>query len=72
MSAIVQGDKIENKYTFPRKLYTKSAWKNTIINLKNEKKKKREENMYVKKTGLSLNFVIVYWLEALESGIWKK
>lgn len=71
MSAIVQGDKIENKYTFPRKLYTKSAWKNTIINLKNEKKK-REENMYVKKTGLSLNFVIVYWLEALESGIWKK
>ena len=37
-----------------------------------KKKKKREENMYVKKTGLSLNFVIVYWLEALESGIWKK
>lgn len=72
MSAIVQGDKIENKYTFPRKLYTKSAWKNTIINLKNEKKKKPEENMYVKKTGLSLNFVIVNWLEALESGIWKK
>lgn len=72
MSAIVQGDKIENKYTFPRKLYTKSAWKNTIINKKNEKKKKREENMYVKKTGLSLNFVIVNWLEALESGIWKK
>ena len=69
MSAIVQGDKIENKYTFPRKLYTKSAWKNTIINLKNLKKKKREENMYVKKTGLSLNFVIVNWLEALESGI---
>ena len=39
---------------------------------KKKKKKKREENMYVRKTGLSLNFVIVNWLEALESGIWKK
>lgn len=28
--------------------------------------------MYVKKTGLSLNFVIVNWLEALESGIFGK
>ena len=72
MSAIVQGDKIENKYTFPRKLYTKSAWKKYHYNFKKLKKKKREENMYAKKTGLSLNFVIVNWLEELESGIWKK
>ena len=51
MSAIVQGDKIENKYTFPIKLYTKSAWKNTIINLKNEKKKNVKKTCMLKKLG---------------------
>ena len=61
MSAIVQGDKIENKYTFPRKLYTKSAWKNTIINLKNEKKKKNvKKTCMLKKLGF--HSILSLWI----------